>query len=112
MEPWSNLQGKVVMVTGASSGFGRELCMDLAKAGCKVIAAARRMDRFKSPCEEINNCIQASEPGGINSCWAATVELDVAGDGEVIKLAVAKAWNCFGHIDALVNNAGIRGNTT
>ncbi|KAL1802571.1 hypothetical protein ACET3Z_031218 [Daucus carota] len=83
MEPWSNLQGKVVMVTGASSGFGRELCMDLAKA--------------------------ASEPGGINSCWAAAVELDVAGDGKVIKLAVAKAWKCFGRIDSLVNNAGIRG---
>ena len=100
------------MVTGASSGFGRELCMDLAKAGCKVIAAARRMDRLTSLCEEINNCIQAPEPGSINTCWAAAVELDVAGDGEVIKLAVAKAWKCFGRIDALVNNAGIRGNTT
>lgn len=117
MEPWSNLEGKVVMVTGASSGFGRELCIDLAKAGCKVIAAARRMDKLKSLCEEINNCVDASElisapqPGSTNAYRAAAVELDVAGNGEVIELAVGKAWKCFGRIDALVNNAGVRGGT-
>ncbi|KAK1401318.1 Short-chain type alcohol dehydrogenase [Heracleum sosnowskyi] len=42
---------------------------------------------------------------------AAAVELDVAGDGKAIKLAVEKAWECFGHVDALVNNAGVRGGT-
>ena len=34
----------------------------------------------------------------------------MAGDGVTIKLAVEKAWKCFGRIDDLVNNAGIRGN--
>lgn len=116
MEPWINLQGKVVMVTGASSGLGRELCIDLAKAGCKLIAAARRMDRLKSLCEEINNCVDANElssapkPGSIDTYRAVAVELDVAGDSEAIKLNVEKAWKCFGRIDALINNAGIRGN--
>ena len=99
MEPWGRLEGKVVMVTGASSGFGRELCFDLANAGCKVIAAARRMDRLESLCEQINNCVDDSDQ---QYRGAAAVELDVAGDSEAIKLAVEKAWNCFGHIDALV----------
>ncbi|XP_017224403.1 uncharacterized protein LOC108200678 [Daucus carota subsp. sativus] len=108
MEPWGRLEGKVVMVTGASSGFGRELCFDLANAGCKVIAAARRMDRLKSLCEEINNCGDASDQ---QYRAAAAVELDVAGDSEAIKLAVEKAWNCFGHIDALVNVFFVQGGT-
>lgn len=106
MEPWSNLEGKVVMVTGASSGLRRELCIDLAKAGCKIIAAAQRMDRLKSLFEEINNSVDASEltnapkPGSINTYHTLAVELDVAGNGEAIKLAVEKAWKCFGRIDA------------
>ncbi|KAL8155111.1 uncharacterized protein LOC141719644 [Apium graveolens] len=115
MEPWSNLQGKVVMVTGASSGLGRELCIDLANAGCKVVAAARRMNMLKSLCEEINTtCVDTGafafspKPSSI-TYRAAAVELDVAGNGEAIKLAVEKAWKCFGRIDALVNNAGVRG---
>ncbi|RWW43697.1 hypothetical protein BHE74_00050611, partial [Ensete ventricosum] len=49
-----SLKGKVVMVTGASSGIGREICLDLAAAGCKIVAAARRVDRLKSLCDEIN----------------------------------------------------------
>ncbi|WOH14609.1 hypothetical protein DCAR_0934129 [Daucus carota subsp. sativus] len=114
MEAWSSLEGKVVMVTGASSGFGRELCVDLAKAGCRVIAAARRTNRLQSLCEEINGSPDAIELtkapiSGSISCRAEAVELDVAGDEETIKMAVEKAWKCFGRIDALVNNAGIRG---
>ncbi|KAK7255122.1 hypothetical protein RIF29_28525 [Crotalaria pallida] len=42
LEPWHNLAGKVVLVTGASSGLGCEFCLDLARAGCRIIAAARR----------------------------------------------------------------------
>ena len=105
----------MVMVTGASSGFGRQLCVDLAKAGCKVIAAARRTNRLESLCEEINSSPHATELtnapiSGSISCRAEAVELDVAGDEETIKMAVEKAWKCFGRIDALVNNAGVRGN--
>ncbi|GAA0148605.1 reductase [Lithospermum erythrorhizon] len=101
LEPWHDLTGKVVMVTGASAGLGREFCLDLAKAGCMIIAAARRVDRLKSLCDEIN------EPAG--SIRAVAVALDVSGNGKVIEEAVNKAWGTFGHIDALVNNAGVRG---
>lgn len=98
--PTEDLRGKVVMVTGASSGLGREFCVDLATAGCHVIAAARRVDRLQSLCSEIN-----SSAGG----RAAAVELDVCADGAAIQIAVGKAWDAFGKIDALINNAGMRG---
>ncbi|OIT18889.1 hypothetical protein A4A49_43222, partial [Nicotiana attenuata] len=88
------------MVTGASSGIGRELCLDLAKAGSSIIAAARRVDRLKSLCDEIN--LQGPRR-------AFAVELDITANGVTIEAAVQIAWDAFGHIDALVNNAGIRG---
>ncbi|RWW09567.1 hypothetical protein GW17_00026948 [Ensete ventricosum] len=48
------LDGKVVMVTGASFGIGWGHGLDLARAGCRIIAASRRTDRLRSLCEEIN----------------------------------------------------------
>ncbi|KAJ9548131.1 hypothetical protein OSB04_020674 [Centaurea solstitialis] len=101
--PWDELTGKVVMVTGASSGLGREFCLDLGKAGCKIVAAARRIDRLVSLCDEING--KEAENVG-----AVAVELDVAAKGPAIEAAVKKAWDAFGRIDCLINNAGIRGN--
>ncbi|KAH0708757.1 hypothetical protein KY284_010184 [Solanum tuberosum] len=100
MESWHDFSGKIVMVTGASSGIGLEFCLDLAKAGCSIIAAARRVDRLKSLCDEIN-----SKGHG----RAFSLELDVAADGATIESAVQIAWDAFGHIDVLINNAGIRG---
>ncbi|KAJ8459121.1 hypothetical protein OPV22_032047 [Ensete ventricosum] len=100
-----SLEGKVVMVTGASSGIGRDLCLDLAKAGCRVIAAARRTDRLRSLCEEINGS-GASEPSTVRS---VAVELDVSADEPAIAASVQRAWDAFGRIDGLVNNAGVRG---
>ncbi|KAJ0241932.1 NAD(P)-binding Rossmann-fold superfamily protein [Hirschfeldia incana] len=99
LEPWCELTDKVVLVTGASSGIGREICLDLAKAGCKIIAAARRVDRLKSLCSEINT----------TEVQAAALELDVSSDAATIQKAVKDAWEVFGKIDALVNNAGFRG---
>ncbi|KAG7641148.1 Short-chain dehydrogenase/reductase SDR [Arabidopsis suecica] len=104
LEPWCELKDKVVLVTGASSGIGRELCLDLAKAGCKIIAAARRVDRLKSLCSEINRFEYSA---GIQ---AEALELDVSSDAATIQKAVKKAWEIFGKIDALINNAGFRGN--
>ncbi|KAK7344930.1 hypothetical protein VNO77_15183 [Canavalia gladiata] len=111
LEPWHTLAGKVVMVTGASSGIGAEFCLNLAIAGCRIVAAARRVDRLESLCDEINRMAPPTDTGnGDRSRRAVAVELDVAADGPVIERCVQKAWDAFGHIDALVNNAGFRGN--
>ncbi|XP_019242337.1 PREDICTED: uncharacterized protein LOC109222431 isoform X2 [Nicotiana attenuata] len=105
LEPWRQLQGKVVFVTGASAGLGREFCLDLARAGCKVVAAARRADRLKSLCDEIN--IMASS--NTHLVRAVAIELDITADGPTIEASVKKAWDAFGYVDALINNAGVRG---
>ncbi|KAK6942149.1 hypothetical protein RJ641_027526, partial [Dillenia turbinata] len=102
LEPWHRLENKVVMVTGASSGIGREFCLDLAAAGCKVIAAARRLHRLVSLCDQINT--------STSQLSAVAIELDISADGGAIEASVQKAWDAFGRIDALVNNAGYRGN--
>ncbi|KAJ8560921.1 hypothetical protein K7X08_027111 [Anisodus acutangulus] len=105
MEPYQDLTGKIVMVTGASSGIGLELCLDLAKAGCSIIAAARRVDRLKSLCDQINSNSEGPRR-------AIAVELDVAADGAAIEFAVQVAWDAFGRIDVLINNAGVRGSVS
>lgn len=99
--PWLDLDDKVVLVTGASSGLGWDFCINLAKANCKVIAAARRVDRLKSLCDQINQ--------NSTSPRAVAIALDVTADPATIEAAVGKAWGIFGRVDCLINNAGIRG---
>ncbi|XP_023738598.1 uncharacterized protein LOC111886583 [Lactuca sativa] len=114
LEPWHDLNGKVVFVTGASSGIGKEFCLDLARAGCKIIASARRIDLLKSLCDEINrmDISSGSESQSVAEgvpIRAFAVQLDVSADEATIKAAVKKAWEAFGRIDSLINNAGISG---
>ncbi|KAA8517334.1 hypothetical protein F0562_017617 [Nyssa sinensis] len=112
LEPWHHLDGKVVMVTGASAGLGQDFCLNLAKAGCSIIAAARRIERLKSLCDEINQLTFPDDtcPRRRTTPRAVAVELDVSADGTTIDASVQRAWNAFGRIDALINNAGVRGN--
>ncbi|TYK22549.1 3-oxoacyl-(acyl-carrier-protein) reductase FabG-like isoform X4 [Cucumis melo var. makuwa] len=102
------------MVTGASSRLGRELCLDLARAGCKIIAAAHRTNRLQSLCDEINeldfsvlsSALTPPPMGAVESRRAVAVELDVCANGKSIEESVTKAWDYFEFIDTLVNNAG------
>ncbi len=91
-----SLDGLRAIVTGASSGIGRELTRQLAVAGVQVVATARRDDRLRALAEEL-----ASARGCV-----ATIAGDVT-DPEVRRLACDTAQSRFGGLDILVNNAGI-----
>ena len=92
----STLDGAVVVVTGASSGFGRGAALDLAKQGAKVVLAARRADVLDEVVAEI-------EAGGGT---AMSVPTDVSDAAQVEALAQA-ALDAHGRFDVWVNNVGI-----
>ncbi|HEY7085310.1 MAG TPA: glucose 1-dehydrogenase [Hyphomicrobiaceae bacterium] len=91
-----SLAGKVALVTGASSGFGRHFARVLASAGAKVALAARRMEALQRLAAEIK------ADGG----EAAAVAMDVT-DRASVALAVEEAEAALGPLSILVNNAGI-----
>ena len=91
-----NLEGKVALITGASSGLGKRFAQVLSQAGAKVVLASRRTERLK----ELRAEIEAS--GGA----AHVVSLDVT-DYQRIKAAIAHAETEAGTIDILVNNSGV-----
>ena len=90
------LDGKVAIVTGASSGLGEGTAELFVKEGAAVVLTARREDKLKSLARKIEG--------------AGGRALAVAGDVrnvEDVKNVVAQAIAAFGHIDILVNNGGI-----
>jgi NAD(P)-dependent dehydrogenase (short-subunit alcohol dehydrogenase family) len=91
-----NFEGKIALVTGASSGLGARFAKVLAQAGAQVVLASRRVDRLKELRAEIES------HGGA----AHVVALDVT-DITSIKSAVAHAETEAGPIDILVNNSGV-----
>lgn len=88
-----NVEGKVVIITGASSGIGEKTSKVLAANGAKVVLSARREDKLKSIADEI----------GENAAWFKS---DVSNLGDMKALA-AFAKEKFGRIDVLFANAGI-----
>lgn len=91
-----NFEGKIALVTGASSGLGARFAKVLAQAGAQVVLASRRVERLKELRAEIESI------GGA----AHVVALDVT-DIASIKAAVAHAETEAGPIDILVNNSGV-----
>jgi NAD(P)-dependent dehydrogenase (short-subunit alcohol dehydrogenase family) len=88
------LDGRVAIVTGASSGLGMRFARVLHAAGAEVVLAARRVDRIEALAHELGR--------------AVAVATDVEVQGDLTRL-VSTALRRFGHIDVLVNNAGISG---
>jgi len=91
------VKGKVVIVTGASSGIGEATAREFAKEGAKVILAARRVDRLESLAREI-----VAMGGGAE---ALVVQADLS-KLEDIQSLITKTLEEYGRIDVLVNNAG------
>lgn len=92
----SNIQNKVVIITGASSGIGEATAKELASKGAKVVLAARREDRLKEIQKEIK----------FNGGQAIYQVTDVTSYEQMEKLA-SYALREFGKIDVMINNAGI-----
>lgn len=88
-----NIAGKVVVITGASSGLGEATARLLSKAGATVVLAARRAERIEALAKEL---------GG----QAMAVATDVS-DREQVKALVDKTVETCGRIDVILNNAGI-----
>jgi NADP-dependent 3-hydroxy acid dehydrogenase YdfG len=90
------LDGKVAVVTGASSGIGEATVRALAAEGAAVVAGARRKERLDELVAEV------AQSGG----KAIGVECDVTDESQAHNL-VQRAVDEFGRIDILVNNAGV-----
>jgi len=90
------LDGRVVVITGASSGLGVSFAQSCAQAGADVVVTARRADRLK----ETVGLIEATGRQGL------AVPADVSRDGDCQRIVQA-AMERFGRLDVLVNNAGI-----
>jgi short-subunit dehydrogenase len=91
------VKGKVIIVTGASSGIGEATAREFAKEGAKVVLAARRVDRLESLAKEIAAMGTGAE--------ALVVQADLS-KLEDIQSLITKTLEKYGHIDVLVNNAG------
>ena len=92
----NNIKGKVVAITGASSGIGEATAILLASQGAKVILGARRKDRLEHLVTRINTS------GG----EAAYLVTDIKQRNDLTDL-VNLALERFGRLDVMVNNAGI-----
>jgi NADP-dependent 3-hydroxy acid dehydrogenase YdfG len=91
-----NIAGKVIVITGASSGMGAAAASYLAAKGASVVLGARRADRIETLADEI------AEAGG----KAMAIVTDVTSQEDVRNL-VDSAAETYGRIDVLINNAGV-----
>ena len=89
-----NLEDKVVVITGATSGIGAAAARQLVEQGCKVVLNARNEERLKALCDEL---------GSSNATYLAGDSSEPA----IARAVAAEAIKVFGTIDAVVPNAGI-----
>jgi uncharacterized protein len=91
----ASLKGKVVIITGASSGFGASAAKLFAQEGCKVVLAARRLDRLEELAKDLRSI----------GADALPITMDVS-QPDQIDAMVKSVIDAYGCIDILFNNAG------
>ena len=91
-----SLTDKVVLVTGAGKGIGKEIALACAAAGADIVAGSRTVSEVEQVAEKVRKAGQRAE------AW----QLDVA-EVSSIETFVGKTLDAFGTIDVLVNNAGV-----
>jgi NADP-dependent 3-hydroxy acid dehydrogenase YdfG len=96
----NNIEGKVVVITGASSGLGEATARFLSAQGATVVLGARRSDRIQSLADELT----------ANGGKALALSIDVT-HYEQVKQLVDAAVQRFGRIDVMINNAGLMPNS-
>lgn len=92
----NNIEGKVVVITGASSGLGEATARHLSAQGAIVVLGARRVDRIQSLAQEL------IDKGGKALAMATDVTRH-----EDVKALVDAAVQTFGRVDVMLNNAGL-----
>jgi NADP-dependent 3-hydroxy acid dehydrogenase YdfG len=92
----NNIQGKVVVITGASSGLGEASARLLSAEGASLVLGARRQDRIRSLAAELT--------GSGGKALAMTTDVTRC---EEVKRLVAAAVEAYGRIDVMINNAGL-----
>ncbi|RKU17301.1 short-chain dehydrogenase [Candidatus Poribacteria bacterium] len=90
------LDGKVVVVTGASKGIGKAIASAFAAAGAKVVLAARTRETLEQVAAELRE----------SGAEAVAVPTDVT-DVDAVQQLIEQALNAYQRVDILVNNAGI-----
>lgn len=90
----ANIAGKVIVITGASSGLGEAAARELARGGGKLVLGARRIDRLRKLADELSLGDDAA------------LETDVT-RSEDVKRLVDLAAKCHGQVDVIINNAGV-----
>lgn len=90
----ANIEGKVVVITGASSGLGEAAARALSRHGAKLVLGARRLDRLQAL------AIELALPD------ESVVQTDVT-DYQQVKHLVDRAAQSHGRVDVIINNAGL-----
>ncbi len=93
----SKVAGKVIWITGASSGIGEAVVYELAKKGAKLIISSRRKEELE---RVKGNCIERAQPN------IRVLPLDLA-QPSTLQLCAEAAIQVFGHVDILINNGGV-----
>jgi NADP-dependent 3-hydroxy acid dehydrogenase YdfG len=96
VKPMPGIEGKVIAITGASSGIGEATALLLAERGAKLVLGARRLDRLKA----LSDRIACGDGKAIYARTDVTRREDLAG-------LVALACEHYGKLDVLISNAGV-----
>lgn len=109
LRPGAALQDAVVVITGASSGLGKECARAFHAAGARLVLCGRDATRLQQVVQEFTATSASAKQKQTHT--PSTVTFDLA-DRHTVDRAAEEILKCYGHVDVLINNAGIsfRGN--
>ncbi|XP_070082742.1 dehydrogenase/reductase SDR family member 7B isoform X10 [Equus przewalskii] len=96
------LRNAVVVITGATSGLGRECAKVFYAAGARLVLCGRNREAL----DELTRELAASQAAKVQTHSPYTVTFDLTDPGTIVA-ATAEILQCFGHVDVLINNAGV-----